>query len=603
MGSTAFKHAAAHPARILLVEDSPTQAHYLAAMLEDAGHQVEIARDASNAWDALEQRSFDLVLSDVHMPGESGIELCSRIKSDSRFETIKVVLLTALSDALSLMRGLGAGADYFMTKERGDDFLLHQIDRMLKPDSPHDVALPSPEWEGELQEIDETHRQLARILTTAFEDLYLISDELRASRESVQSTLRSVLNTVPVGVIITRADGTTRLANRAARGMLGIDDLIPLSQWCERLGLQTPDRRPLSPDDLPTHLTLQDREARLEVELLIRREDGEPLPVLVNTQPVRNKQGQLDEVITTITSIVERKRIDIIREQLVQLDHLAAIGELAASIAHEINNPSAYVMANLSVVRQHHCAELNAFTRKLDALIAAEPDPERARALQDLVNSHNVRHLTEDLQDTVDENLSGMNRIKTIVGELQDFARPPSSPPMTTVALQDVATTAMKMVYNALRYRTNFSTDAPLELAFVRAQPVRLVQAILNLLLHAARSFPEDQHQRDVILRVRQDTSTASIIIEANGNPPIDQDVQAIISPFHQGQLRNEQRGLSLSVCADIIKTFRGTLRLHPLDDDAGMCFEATFPLHDAPDTEPVELRAPEAESDTPEEA
>ncbi|WP_230467505.1 response regulator [Lujinxingia vulgaris] len=602
MGSTASKHVATQPARILVVEDSPTQAHYLAAMLEDAGHQVEIARDAESAWDSLQQLTFDLVLSDVHMPGESGIELCSRIKSESRFEPVKVVLLTALSDALSLMRGLGAGADYFMTKERGDDFLLHQIDRVLKPESIAEPPSSAAQWEGELQEIDETHRQLARILTTAFEDLYLISDELRASRESVQSTLRSVLNTVPVGVIITRADGTTRLANRSARAMLGIEELIPVSQWCERLSLQTPDRRPLLPDDLPTHLTLQDREARLEVELLISREDGEPLPVLVNTQPVRNKQGQLEEVITTVTSIVERKRIDMIREQLVQLDHLAAIGELATSIAHEVNNPSAYVIANLSVVRQHHCSELTAFTRKLDALIAEEPDPERARALESLLSAHNVRHLVDDLQDTIDENLSGMSRIKTIVSDLRDFARPPSSPPMVTVALQDIATTAMKMVYNALRYKTNFTLHAPPELAFVRAQPVRLVQAVLNLLLHAARSFPDDQRERSVALRVHQDSSTASIIIEANGNAPIEQDIQAIISPFHQGQLRNEQRGLSLSVCADIIKTFRGTLRLHPLNDGSGMSFEATFPLHDAPDTEPVELRTGEPDHEFPEE-
>src|SRR5690554_2346003 len=117
MGHSASSHAAARPARILLVEDSPTQAHYLAAMLQDAGHPGSV-RDAEAASTTLDEHHIDVVLSDVNMTGQSGIELCSRIKSESRFESMKVVLLTALSDALSLMRGLGAGADYFMTKER-----------------------------------------------------------------------------------------------------------------------------------------------------------------------------------------------------------------------------------------------------------------------------------------------------------------------------------------------------------------------------------------------------------------------------------------------------------------------------------------------------
>ncbi|TXC74659.1 hypothetical protein FRC91_16235 [Bradymonadales bacterium TMQ1] len=102
------------------------------------------------------------------------------------------------------------------------------------------------------------------------------------------------------------------------------------------------------------------------------------------------------------------------------------------------------------------------------------------RAQSALLNSHNARHLVEVLQDTIDENFSGMSRITSIVSDLRDVARPSSSPPRMIVALQDVTTTLMEMVFNALRYQTNVSLKAPPELAFARGQPLQPAQAILN---------------------------------------------------------------------------------------------------------------------------
>src|SRR5687767_12629868 len=98
-------------ARVLLVEDSPTQAQRLAWVLEDAGFQVETAADAGQGFDRLTQGRFDLVLSDLLLPGDSGFDLCRRIKADPRFRGLPVVVLTSQADPANVLRGLEAGAD------------------------------------------------------------------------------------------------------------------------------------------------------------------------------------------------------------------------------------------------------------------------------------------------------------------------------------------------------------------------------------------------------------------------------------------------------------------------------------------------------------
>src|SRR5437763_15903247 len=83
------------PARVLIVEDSPTQARQLALLLEDAGFAPQTAPDAESGFEHLLREPFDLVLSDLLLPGDSGFDLCRRIKADARVGHIPVVVLTS----------------------------------------------------------------------------------------------------------------------------------------------------------------------------------------------------------------------------------------------------------------------------------------------------------------------------------------------------------------------------------------------------------------------------------------------------------------------------------------------------------------------------
>src|SRR5262245_38019455 len=117
--------------RVLVVEDSPTQAQELAFILEDAGLAVAVAADAEAGYALLRSQPFDAVLTDLVLPGESGFDLCRRVRADPQLRHLPVVVLTAQADPLNVLRGLEAGADGFMTKDLSPDEVSARLQRVL----------------------------------------------------------------------------------------------------------------------------------------------------------------------------------------------------------------------------------------------------------------------------------------------------------------------------------------------------------------------------------------------------------------------------------------------------------------------------------------
>ncbi|HUB98075.1 MAG TPA: response regulator [Stellaceae bacterium] len=118
-------------ARILVAEDSPTQAARLVFALEERGFEVRSARDGEQALQLYAADSFDVVISDVMMPGLTGYELCRAIKSNDVKAPVPVVLLTSLNEPMDVINGLECGADNFIRKPYATDDLVSRVDRIV----------------------------------------------------------------------------------------------------------------------------------------------------------------------------------------------------------------------------------------------------------------------------------------------------------------------------------------------------------------------------------------------------------------------------------------------------------------------------------------
>ncbi len=180
---------------VLIVVDSANQACQMAFALEDAGFAVEVAADAEAGFGRLQAGGFDLVLSDLHLPGGGGFDLCRRIKRTPAHARVLVVVLTSQADPANVLRGLAAGADGFMTKDAPPTEVAARL-RVLLDRGPPTAAPADPvrvSFLGEAFDLASTRDQLLNVLLGAFEDVVSLNGRYRqetAHRKRAEAELR-----------------------------------------------------------------------------------------------------------------------------------------------------------------------------------------------------------------------------------------------------------------------------------------------------------------------------------------------------------------------------------------------------------------------------
>jgi signal transduction histidine kinase len=178
--------------RVLVVEDSATQAEALRALLAEAGYQVVIASSGEDGLARFDVGKFDVVISDIVMPGTiDGYELCRRIKAGKRRET-PVVLLTSLSDPLDIIRGLECGADNFFVKSVEPVLLLSRLELLLTTRETRTRAKlrvgVTVFFLGREFTITSDREQILDLLISTFEDAVRQNHELRRQEEALEAT-------------------------------------------------------------------------------------------------------------------------------------------------------------------------------------------------------------------------------------------------------------------------------------------------------------------------------------------------------------------------------------------------------------------------------
>jgi two-component system chemotaxis sensor kinase CheA len=135
----------AEPRRLLVVDDSVTTRTLVKSILEGDGYAVQAAADGAEAWQLLQERGADLVVSDVEMPRMDGFDLTATIRRSARFRHLPVILVTALESEEDRMRGMEAGADAYLMKSAFDQTRLLETVHQLIPDTPEPTPdLPRP---------------------------------------------------------------------------------------------------------------------------------------------------------------------------------------------------------------------------------------------------------------------------------------------------------------------------------------------------------------------------------------------------------------------------------------------------------------------------
>lgn len=177
------------PLIALIAEDSRIQAKVLESRLTQARYVVRVASDGAEALEMARREKPDVIISDIEMPRMTGYEFCRAVKQDPTLQDVPVVLLSTLSDAVDIIRGMDAGADNYVTKPYDPGYLLSRVESLLK--SPvRDVdggagAELSVTIGGETYRVKPGRQQTLNLLVSTFENAVEKNRELHRSNEQL----------------------------------------------------------------------------------------------------------------------------------------------------------------------------------------------------------------------------------------------------------------------------------------------------------------------------------------------------------------------------------------------------------------------------------
>ncbi|MBD2072184.1 response regulator transcription factor [Leptolyngbya sp. FACHB-671] len=146
--------------RLLLVDDEPGLREAVQAYLEDSGFTVNVASNARDGWELLQQTSPDLVISDIMMPQVDGYQFLKQMREDERFQAIPVVFLTARGMTTDRIQGYQAGCDAYLSKPFDPDELVAIVSNLLERRAVADRAAAG---DGNTPDIADMARQIAEI--------------------------------------------------------------------------------------------------------------------------------------------------------------------------------------------------------------------------------------------------------------------------------------------------------------------------------------------------------------------------------------------------------------------------------------------------------
>ncbi|MCG7200066.1 ATP-binding protein [Marinobacter pelagius] len=258
-------------------------------------------------------------------------------------------------------------------------------------------------------------------------------------------------------------------------------------------------------------------------------------------------------------------RLEQANQQLLQSEKLAAIGQLAAGVAHEINNPVGYVYSNLQTLDNY----LNDLFRLTEAV-------DNARCIEDLRQiKQNIDYdfLKDDLRDLLAESREGIERVKTIIAAMKDFSHIEEEEFKPADLHRGIETT-LNVVNNELKYKAEVVREFG-DLPEVECIISQINQVIMNLLVNAAHAIETFGR---ITIRTRQKGSTVVVEVQDTGRGISPEHRHRIFEPFFTTKPVGKGTGLGLSLSFNIIEKHQGTLDVESAPGE-GTCFRITLPI------------------------
>ncbi len=266
------------------------------------------------------------------------------------------------------------------------------------------------------------------------------------------------------------------------------------------------------------------------------------------------------------------------QEQLVQSEKMASIGQLAAGVAHEINNPIGYVHSNLGSL-QEYLHSLFALIEMYERALRA-PDPKSMLPeIDDMRARFDIDFISNDLPQLMAESREGIERVTQIVRSLKDFSYSGRDDSWKLADLHHGLDSTINIIWNELKYKVTLEKHYG-KLPLVQCRPSELNQVFMNILLNAGHAI-EERGRITVTTGAESDAVWIEIADTGSGMP--ENILQSIFDPFFTTKPVGSGTGLGLSISYGIVKKHNGRIDVSSTPGE-GSTFRITLPVRQ-PDT------------------
>jgi signal transduction histidine kinase/DNA-binding response OmpR family regulator len=532
--------------KILVVEDSATQAQELAWLLESEGLDVEVTRNGGSGLERCKQGGIDVVLSDVIMPEMDGFELCKALKSDPKTGSIPVILLTSLADPMDIVRGLECGADNFITKPYEGDYLLGRVRRLLdniairshrKVDIGVDVMLM-----GKRFTINSEREQILDLLISTFEEVLrsrqreyeakLSEETLRESHRFLQSALDALSGHIAIldlsGKILSGNAQWRRLAMTKRWSWPDAGVGLPYLKLCrDAFGMDAEDSAKVNQG---VQAVLSGERDSFAAEFAAWTL-SDPRWFTITATRFQEREAHL--VAIQHEDITARKQLE---QQFHHSQKMEAIGQLAGGVAHDFNNL-------LTVI--------SGYGRLAQRRIGAGPG---AHELGE------VERATE--------------RATQLTRQLLAFSRQQVMDPVT-LDLNEVTSGLLPMLDRLIGDDVSVAVLAAGDLPPVRADRAQLERVINNLAINARDAMPTGG---TLTIETASEDGYVRLAVTDTGVGMTRDVIEHIFEPFYTTKEQGQGTGLGLATVHGIVNQSGGRVTVYS-EPGLGSTFRVFLPV------------------------
>jgi two-component system NtrC family sensor kinase len=537
---------------ILVIDDSVTFRSELAAALERADYTVVTAESGEEGLRIADNIRPTAILVDSVMPGIDGGTVIRRIRLDAALRATPCVLLTASEDKGAELRALDAGADAFVRKE-DLEVVLARVSAVLRGTSLEPALAASLLGPKRILAVDDSSTYLNELLAVLRGEGYDVVPA-RAGEEGIEMLANQQFDCILLDLVMPGIDGIetcrrikasplhrdiplimlTAAENRQAMIEAlasGADDFISKSSELEvlRARVRAQLRRKQFEDE---HRSVREKLLRSEIEAAearAARELAETRARLV--EALEQKNQELTQAYRDLQSA---------QSQLIQSAKLASLGELVAGVAHEINNPLAFVISHLATVRRS--------AAKVDTAV-------RSALTYDLLVTW------QRAMDRLGEMDGGLLRMRDLVLKLRTFSRLDEGE-RKVVSIRECVESLLTILGHRFKDRIDVQTRYG-DVDMLECYPGLLTQAVMNLVANAVDAIPK-LGVITITTEAEDDVFRISVTDTGTGIPPEVRD--RILDPFFTTKPVGQGTGLGLSITYSIVRKHGGSLEFLPAE-------------------------------------